>query len=463
MFLATGRPAHEPEWMARDIEVSEESRLRHQYGIGMTGSGKTAYLLTQIYQDIQAGNGFTVVDVEESLAKTVLSYLAEANWPPEKLIYINPTLDRVIPLNVLKTIEHPHTAIEDVVATMKRAWWDSWGPRLEDYLRHALSVLQQQELTLGELTDFVSNERFRSKVLAKVADPAILNYFLYHLGNISKSQYRLLVESTRNKAAAFTENPFIAPIISAEDCFDFKVAMDEGYAVVVDIPERLLKDSAKLLAMLILARIQGASLQRTSWTRPHFVTLDEFQGYASRHVIEMLTRARKRGIGLTVANQNLVQVPFDKDPSFLSTVLANCNTIAMFQLGRDDAEKLVRHCFHASGTEAKRQKEHWLWGPQGEPSFYSVQEEYQDYLTELTDQEVRECVIRLKDEQETYFCTTYDMPPAEADSGPLVAAALRHHGLTKQEVLARRKERIERFTVRRKPVDNASRQDPQEA
>lgn len=453
MNLATGRPIHAPEWKAKDIPLPEPSRLRHQYAVGMTGSGKTAYLLGNIYQDIEAGNGFTVIDVEESLAPTVLSYLAEANWPPEKLIYLNPTLDRVIPLNVLLPIEHPHTAIEDIVASMKRAWWDSWGDRMHDYLKHALTLLQETHLTIGELTDFISDAELRNKIIKKSADPAIANYFVNHLGNLAPTQYRFLVESSRNKASQFTENPFIRPVISAETCFDFKVAMDQGYAVVIDIPERLLKDSARLLAMLILARIQGAALQRREWTRPHYLVLDEFQSYASRHVVEMLTRSRKRGLGLTVAHQNLQQPPFDKDPSFLSTVLANTNTKVFFQLGRDDADKLVRHCFTASGTETKRDKIHWLWGPQGEPKFFSIQEEYEFYLTQLTNQEVRECVIRIEDEQETYFATTYDLPPATADAAGLVEAALKCHGVPVSEIDERRQERLARFTPKRRVVD----------
>jgi hypothetical protein len=262
MNLAFGRPVDEPAWRAKDITVLYDSLLRHQYAAGMTGSGKTAYLLGNIHQYIHDGQGFGLIDLEEALARPVLQYLAEAHWPPEKLIYLNPTNDKVIPLNVLKPIEHPHTAIEDVVAAMKRAWWDSWGDRMHDYLKHALTVLQETGLTLGELTKFISDERFRGRVLEQSDNEEVRNYFLHHLGNISRSQYRLIVESARNKASQFTENPFIQPLISAEDCFDFKVAMDEGYAVIVDIPERLLKDSARLLAMLILARIQAAALQR---------------------------------------------------------------------------------------------------------------------------------------------------------------------------------------------------------
>jgi hypothetical protein len=186
--------------------------------------------------------------------------------------------------------------------------------------------------------------------------------------------------------------------------------------------------------------------------RPFFLVLDEFQSYASRHVIEMLTRARKRGLGLTVAHQNLQQPPFDKDPSFLSTVLANTNIQVFFQLGRDDADRLVKHAFTALGTEVKRQKRHWLWGDQGEPKFYSVQEAYEYYVTELTNQERRECVIRIGDNQRTYFATTYDMPTAQgADVATLVAESF---GVSKETIEAARRARIARFAPGRRDPDD---------
>ncbi|NOT32988.1 MAG: type IV secretory system conjugative DNA transfer family protein [Candidatus Eisenbacteria bacterium] len=450
MNLAYGQPLGGGE--ARDIELSPPDRLRSVYFIGSSGSGKSSALETLLVQDIHDGVGFGVFDVEDRLVPRVLRHLVDAGREP---VLIDPTIGPSR-LNVLHVPEgvHPHTVVEGCLQAFRRAWFDSWGARLEDLLRHSLILFVEQGLTIAELPHFLSDAAWRERVAQASQDQRARSYFLDHLRAISQREVRVWVESTRNKAAAFANNPFIQPSIAAEDCLDFQKLMDEGRPLIVNLPETILGDSGKLLAMLIVSRLYQAALQRREGARPWFLYADEFQNFATRSFIDLVTRSRKRGVGSVIAHQTISQPPFDSNPEFLSSLLANTAVHVVMQVGREDAERFAKEIFPASGTEAKRRKKHWMWGDFGDPQFYSVNEEREAQCRELEHQHQRECFVKVKrnDGTEVFVAQSYDLP--EPDATQEQGAHLAAEAVTRFAPGAPR-DRLARFLAqkRRRAVD----------
>jgi hypothetical protein len=220
--------------------------------------------------------------------------------------------------------------------------------------------------------------------------------------------------------------------------------MDKGKCLIVNLPERVLKDSGRLLGMMIVTRIYAAALQRPEGSKPWFLYADEFQSIASRSFLDLVTRSRKRGVGVILAHQNLTQPPFDRDPGFLDTVLANCATQVFFAVGRTDAERLSREVFQATGTVVKRRKQHGLWGDSGDPQFYSLSEEREHSINELEGQKPRECFLKRKGVG-VWVAQTYDMPAVEGDGEALASEAILKHGVPLEAIAVARNERLTRF------------------
>ena len=433
----------------QDISVSMETRLRSMYAVGSSGSGKSSWMAGLIHQDIHDDVGFALFDVEDRLSDLTLRYLCDAGKKP---VVIDPSIGPV-PLNILDVPPgiHPHTVIEGVLQAFRRAWFDAWGPRLEDLLRHSLMALVEAKLTFGELVHFLSNQAFRERVAELSEDDRVHSYFIDHLRNVPAREWRTWVESTRNKVAAFADNPFIGPCLSTDKCIDFLEIMDSGTPVVINLSEKTLGDSGKLLGMLLVSRLYQAALRRAPGARPFIVYADEFQNIASRSFTDLVTRSRKRGVGSVVAHQTTHQAPFADNPDFLSAILANTAVHVVMQVGREDAERFAKEIFPVSGTAVKRRQKHPIWGEYGEPKFYSVQEEREMQFQELETQLQRECFIKLKEADGTriYVAEAYETPEpisTEGQAHDLASERVRVLGMSLEDISASHVARVARFS-----------------
>lgn len=441
MKLAYGHPFGSHS--ARDIPIKPEERVKSVYVIGSSGSGKSSLLETWVHQDIHDGVGFAVFDVEDRLAPAVLAHTDAVVIDPAK---------HITPLNILSVPEglHPHTVVEGCVQTFQRYWFDSWGPRSEDIVRNAVTLLIEMGMTLGELPMLLNNQAFRERVANASENEQTRLFFLDHLRGITSREYRTWIEAVRNKVSAFMSNPFIAPCLTTTDCLNLQELMDEGRPLVVNLNEGVLGDSGRILGALLISRFFQEALRRKS-TKPYILYLDEFQTLTTRSLLDLITRTRKRGLGCVLAHQTTSQPPFDRNPDFISTILSNVSTLVVMRVGREDAERFAKELFPAHGVHAKRRKKHWLWGDYGDPQFYSVQEEREQQMNELMEQHQREALIRLSGE--TFIAEAYDVPerPERASQGLPGPASP-----TLEEVTAMHEERIARFRPRgrRQAVEN---------
>lgn len=399
-------------------------------------------------QDSANGVAYALFDIEDRLTDPAASYLTEAK---RDFLLIDPTnTDYVVPLNVLHVPQgiHPYTVVEGVLGAFRRAWPDAWGPRLEDLLRNCLRLLMEHNCTLGELLELISNDAFRAKMVKESKNQRTKLFFEGHLKGITSREYRTWIESTRNKVSALMSNPFIAPALSAETCIDPLHFMDNGIPILVRVTESVLGDSGRLLAMLIVALLYQAALRRAPGSRPFYIYADEYQNLATRAFLDLCTRSRKRGVGSVVAHQSIFQPPFDKNPEYVSTMLANTAVQVVFQVGREDAERFAKEIFPATGTQPKRRAKHWLWGDYGPPQFYSIQEEREAQCRELETQKQRECFIKIRKH------SGFQVYAAEVHQTPEPISAWEYdaskYGIPINTVREGYKQRIARFATRRR-------------
>ncbi|MFH1485803.1 MAG: hypothetical protein ABIH46_07010, partial [Chloroflexota bacterium] len=243
-LLAMGEP-YDPKrrlfGRQREILLSPKRRTRHLFCLGPPGSGKTRLLEHLADEDIVAGHGLAIIEPEGGLTRRLLSKLIAGSDDLEELaervVILEPgNGEFALPLNVLSVTEgeNPYLPIEHTVSCLKRCWATSWGPRLEDLLRNTFLVLQAFGLTLNEAILFLSHREFRQKLCQKIDDPALRYFWVNHLEAIRQHEYRVWIESSRNKLDQLV-NPFLKPFFAQDGCFDFRKAMDEGKLIFVNI------------------------------------------------------------------------------------------------------------------------------------------------------------------------------------------------------------------------------------
>ncbi|OHA04155.1 MAG: hypothetical protein A3J10_02560 [Candidatus Sungbacteria bacterium RIFCSPLOWO2_02_FULL_54_10] len=158
------------------------------------------------------------------------------------------------------------------------------------------------------------------------------------------------------------------------------------------------KGSADLLGSLLLAKIQAAAFSRTdileSERNKFYLYIDEFQNFATESFISMLAEARKYRLALTLAHQNLVQLP----NTLRASILSNCGLQAYFRISRDDSNILAKE----SLAPIYSQPPGWEW-----------------YIQQLQELPPRTCVIKNKIEGGVIAIRTLDLslPHEMANTG----------------------------------------------
>ncbi len=379
------------EWQM--AKIREEDRRVHFYVVGASGTGKSKFLEFLIRQDIAKGNGFGVIDPHGDLIEDVKEYLALALTKEEleeRVLLIDPTDEKyTVAFNPLEKIEGVSSAeiAAELVEAFKKIWGSGsaietygWGARMEDLLRNSLIALIEAGLTLCDLPRFLIDDDFRENALERVSHPIAKRYF-QRFNALAPRTREEWMESTLNKVNAFLSDDRIREMFSFEkSSFNLREIMDNRKILLIKLDRGRLKENGDLIGSLLMTKIRMAAFSRSDIPKekrvPFYLYIDEFQNFATKEFIETLSEARKYGLSLIMAHQNLSQLPKDLQDS----ILTNCGIQCYFRVCRRDAEILAKEAFETTGTEVKATR---LSSYSFDYDWYTYPEEWEKYFQEL--------------------------------------------------------------------------------
>ncbi len=406
--------------------VSQKDRATHFYVIGGSGTGKTKFLESLISQDIKNGVGFGVIDPHGDLIEYVKSCLAlsEDNLD-ERVILIDPTdTENTVCFNPLEKADNIFAAEQaaELVLVFRKIWYDAWGSRMEDIFRNTLIALIENNLTLAEIPLFLTDEAVRVKLTRNIKNETCRHYF-ERFNALSKSLKDEWTESTLNKVNAFLSDERIRQIfLSPKSSFNLREIIDSGKILLVKLDKGRLKGSSDLLGSLLLSKIQMAAFSRTDTKenerQPFNLYIDEFQNFATESFIDILAEARKYKLSLTLAHQNLSQLP----EKLRASILGNCGLQAYFRISRLDAELLAKESF---------------------AGFYGEPPGWETYIQELQGLPQRVCLIKNKIEGGIVIIRTLDVEENETATDEIGESYLRKRENVEKEYQERRGELLE--------------------
>ena len=341
-------------------KISNDDRNSHFYVIGSTGVGKTKFLQYLIMQDIAEGRGVGVIDPHGDLIEDIKGLLAAdckklglEDALADKVILIDPTdTNNTVTFNPLEKLPGVSAAEQanELISSFRKIWADSWGVRMEDLMRNSLIALSEAELTLVELSPFLTDRSFREVVLGKVKNPVAKEYFQRFNVLTDRGQITW-IEPIMNKINAVFCDERIKQIFSSpKSTFNLREVMDQGKVLLIKLDKGRLKDSANLLGALLMSKIQMAAFSRSDVELkkrvPFYLYIDEFQNFAGESFALILSEARKYGLFITMVHQSLSQISTE-----LRDLILSCAGIQVyFRLGRQDAQILAKEAFQYSGS-----------------------------------------------------------------------------------------------------------------
>ena len=339
--ILLGENLHHGKTLA--VRLPNDLRLRHLHVIGASGSGKSTLLIDLIAQDIEAGRGVGVLDPHGDLVDEIVGRL-----PAERLadaILFDPA-DAGFPVawNILEAhSELERTLLASDLVGIFRRFSTSWGDQMTSVLGNAVLVLLENPgSTLLDLREFLVDRQTRERLLAAVDDPYLTSYFRHEFQLAAGKS----VGAILTRLDGFLRSKTVRQIVGArESRLDLRSVVDQGQIFLARLSQGAIgEENAALLGSLLVSKFHQITMSRQEVKReerrPFFLYADECQEVATASMAQLLAGARKYGLGLVLAHQDLRQLDA-KTPEVGAALMGNAGTRIAFRVGDRDAKALA--------------------------------------------------------------------------------------------------------------------------
>ncbi|SHJ61375.1 DNA helicase HerA, contains HAS-barrel and ATPase domains [Tessaracoccus bendigoensis DSM 12906] len=326
--------------LAREVRLSVEDLLLHAEVVGSTGSGKSSLLAGLVRSAMDAGIGVSVLDPHGQLVDRLIAETPEAQAHAVTVVRSGDT-EHPIPLNPLAGRD-PELAADTLVSVLR----DLHDPRNQGFLGPVwerwfgiLIALQRAALggraNLALLPELVADQRRLSRMAEALRESH--QDLANDVRSIAARKPEDYAETTTWLTAKFQRmlGPVMRGILgSGRDAVDVVQVLDDAGALFLDLAAPEVGElGAQLLGEMWLTKHWEALSQRRDNTRPHLLIVDEAHLFASGLLPRLLTQARKYGVGVVLAHQNLEQLT----PNLREAVLSSTNNVFVFRTGIREA------------------------------------------------------------------------------------------------------------------------------
>lgn len=330
----------------KSFGIKDADRLNHIYVIGKTGTGKSTLLLNMAVSDIERGNGLCLIDPHGDIAQRLLDYI-----PKERItdaIYFDPADEHhAIAFNPLADIpkDQAHLVVAGLIATFKKIWMDSWGPRLEYILRYSLLTLcTYPEATLLDIQPLLTNFYFRKKVLSYCPDQYLLSFWYNEFDKYPPQLKAEAISPILNKTGLFSAIAQLRNVIGqTKGSFKITEVMNQKKILICNLSKgKLGEDATTLLGSMLVNAVQltalGRAAQEEHKRTPFYLYVDEMHSFVSLSFADILAEARKYKLSLFLAHQYIEQI----NEKIRFAIFGNVGTMIIFRVGAEDAKQLVQ-------------------------------------------------------------------------------------------------------------------------
>ncbi|MEV6873940.1 type IV secretory system conjugative DNA transfer family protein [Amycolatopsis sp. NPDC051128] len=318
----------------------------HLHVVGPSGVGKSTLLANWALAEADVGRSVLVIEPKGDLVADVLARIPASRR--DDVVVIDPgTNGPVVGINPLQgSRQDAERRAESLLQLFRELFGTAIGPRSADVLLHGLiAICRLEDGTLPDVPAFLTNPRFRLRVLAKVTDPLTLAPWAAWFDGISEAERAQVVAPVLNKLRAVVSRPSVRQLLAQpKPRFQLDDLFSSPKVVLINLNAGSIgKQTSELIGSLVFSQLWEAIQRQTTkpadGRREVAVIVDEWQQFtAGVDFADVLTRARGAKTSFTVAHQHLAQLSTD----LKAAVLANARSRVVFRPAQGDAAALVQ-------------------------------------------------------------------------------------------------------------------------
>ena len=253
-----------------------------------------------------------------------------------------------------------HDVITDnVTGIFRRIFSQFWGPRTDDIFRAACLTLLQSvppgsgQVTLADIPALLTGDACRRRLTAGVRDPVLAGFWAWY-EQLSEASRAHAIGPLMNKLRAFLLRSFARQAIAAgPSTFTMTGVLDHGGLCLARLPKGTLgEETAQLAGSFLVAATWQAAARRAGIPQHQRADaglyIDECQNFLTLPypLEDLLAEARAYRLSITMAHQNLAQLP----PDLAAGISANARSQVIFTASPEDARALERHTLPSLGA-----------------------------------------------------------------------------------------------------------------
>ena len=344
----------------RKIHFPDDLLRRHHLYVARTRMGKSTLMHHIVAHKLREkaagrdGDAIVVVDPHADLVDALLRQVPESLIDSVRLIDLAD--DRGAPgVNLLDTrvfADRDRTA--DSVVRVCRGLWEQWGPRMQSIIEQTVKSLHEanektdadKQYTILDGLKILSDDDFRSRVLEKVDDPYLLQWWSRDFGKWRHETRADALAPVQTRLSYYASSKRARAVLGqSRSTIDLRSAIHDGGILLVSTAQGSVgRDVAALVGASLLNLVDAVIREQGSLPpekrRGALVVVDEMQSMPGVDYESMLSELGKFGASFILATQSLAKLD-DLSRTMRDTLLANVGCLAVFQVAGGDARQLV--------------------------------------------------------------------------------------------------------------------------
>lgn len=327
----------------RPIALDYDHAVLHLFCGGSTGQGKSTLMANSFAQDVANGYGGIVIDASnsdsnESLFTRALNYVPHDRLDDVIVLDVDRSRYSPVGFNILDQ-GNPRIVVDQITDLFSHLYQDTKGVWTRELLFHGLYTLSERPgCAFTDLSTLVAPRTpdeiaWADQVKRGVKDGE-LKLFWQRWENFTQSDRDRYSQPLLNRAWQLIARPESRNIIGQSvSSFQMRDVLATNKILLVSL-RGLPADTSSLLGTLIVNSLWTAA-QTLTPDKPNFLYLDEFQLMTRlpMGLDDMLARARKHKLGVTLGTQYLEDLPGE----LKNAVINNARSRVIFQSSAKEA------------------------------------------------------------------------------------------------------------------------------